>query len=76
MRTVEKYVRIYTLRQAKKGENVCAYYPHPVQNTCGRKDEPHMLKAEQDAKDGKCKLLVWRKVEVPDDYFDRLSSEG
>lgn len=59
---MEKYVQIYSLDEAMKNEKVCACYPRPCQNVSGGKYEETMIKAEQDAKEGKCKLLVWRKI--------------
>lgn len=64
---MEKYVQIYSLDEAMENEKVCALYPRPSQNVSGRKYEETMVKAEQDAKEGKCELLVWRKI-VDEDF--------
>lgn len=57
---MEKYVQIYELSEAAEDEIVCGCYPEPYKNVSGKRNEERMLKAEKDAKEGKCKLLVWR----------------
>ena len=64
MARIEKYVQIKTLRHAKKDEIVCACYPKPIKNVSGKKHETKIQVAAIDAKDGKCKLFVWREVEI------------
>lgn len=63
-RTVEKYAHIHSLDEAADEETVCALYPRAAQNVSGKKNDAKMLEAEKDALNGKCKLLVWRKVEI------------
>lgn len=60
---IEKYVEIKTLDEAGDGERIVASYPTPYLNACGKKDDPKMQKYEEDARFGKCRLLVWRKVD-------------
>ena len=62
---MEKYIQIYSLSEAMDNETVCACYPHPQKNISGRKNEERMLNAEKEAKEGKCKLLVWRTINKP-----------
>lgn len=57
---MERYFEISSLADAKENEEVCALYPDPNNNVSGRKTEEKMIKAEQDYKQGKCELLVWR----------------
>lgn len=64
---MEKYVQIYKLSEATEDEIVCGYYPEPYKNVSGKRNEKCMLKAEKDAMEGKCKLLVWRTVDTPDE---------
>ena len=59
-----KYVEIKSLKEAKKDEEVCACYPTPGLNVAGKKNEPKIKEAVKDAKAGKCRLLIWREVEV------------
>lgn len=58
---MERYFEISSLADAKEDEEVCALYPDPNNNVSGRKTEEKMIKAEQDYKQGKCELLVWRE---------------
>ena len=60
---MEKYIRINELNEAEDNEEICALYPSPDENRSGYKTDEHMINAEKDAKEGKCKLLVWRKVD-------------
>lgn len=60
---MEKYVQINKLSEAADSEKVCACYPNPQKNRSGFKTDEIMLKAEQDAFNGECKLLVWRSVD-------------
>lgn len=62
---MEKYIQINNLDEATENETVCACYPCPTKNVSGRKHEECILRAEQEAREGKCKLLVWRKIEEP-----------
>ena len=55
-----KYYDIETLSDAKDGEKINALYSNPSKNMEGYKTDKHMIKAEQDKRDGKCRLLVWR----------------
>ena len=59
---MEKYVRIYKLSEATEDEIVCGCYPESYKNVSGKRNEECMLKAEKDAIEGKCKLLVWRNM--------------
>lgn len=59
----EKYVEIKTLEEASDDEKIVASYPTPYLNASGKKDDPKMKKYEDDAALGKCRLLVWRKVD-------------
>lgn len=59
---MEKYIQIDNLNEAMENETVCALYPYPVKNISGKKNEACMLKAEKEAHEGKCKLLVWRTI--------------
>lgn len=59
-----RYVQLKNLREVKKDERICACYPCPVQNTSGKKTDENIIRAAKDAKEGKCKLLVWREVET------------
>ena len=34
-----KYVEIKSLKEAKKDETVCAFYPNPAKNISGKKSE-------------------------------------
>lgn len=63
-RIIEKYVQIHSLDDATDEETVCALYPRAAQNVSGKKNDTKMLEAEKDALSGKCKLLVWRKIEI------------
>lgn len=60
-----KYVEIQKLSEAKNDETICASYPTPCKNVAGKKKEEKMKKAYRDAKQGKCRLLVWRCVDEP-----------
>ena len=57
-----KYVEVKNLSEAENFEKVCALYPSPIKNTSGKKTDENMKKAEKDAKEGKCRLLIWREV--------------
>jgi len=57
---MERYFEISSLADAKEDEEVCALYPDPNNNVSGRKTEEKMIKAEEDYKQGKCRLWVWR----------------
>lgn len=59
---MEKYIQIKKLSEVAENETICAFYPHPVKNVLGKRNEERMIKAEKDAKEGKCKLYVWRSV--------------
>ena len=59
---MEKYIKIDNLSDAMDNETVCACYPCSAKNISGKKNEERMLKAEKDAHEGKCKLLVWRAI--------------
>lgn len=63
MSKIWKYVRINSLKEAKKDEKVCAVYPSPIKNTSGKKTDEQIKKAAKDAKEGKCKLVIWRECE-------------
>ena len=63
MGKIWKYIQINSLKQARKDERVCAYYPNSAKNTDGYKTDDNMIAAEKDAKAEKCKLLVWREVD-------------
>ena len=65
VKEMEKYIQIYKLSEATEDETVCAYYPEPCKNVSGKINAECMLKAEKDAMEGKCKLLVWRTVDTP-----------
>ena len=58
-----RYVEIKGLHGAKKDEKVCAVYPNSYKNVSGSKTDEKMKKAAEDAKKGKCKLVVWRNCE-------------
>ena len=58
-----RYVEISNLSQAKKDEEVCAVYPNSDKNVAGKKSEEKMKIAAKGAKDGKCKLVVWRECD-------------
>jgi hypothetical protein len=66
-----KYIEIKSLREAKKDEKIVAYYPNPMQNRDGYKTDECIKLALKDAKQGKCKLLIWREVE-DENFYDRL----
>lgn len=76
MRKIWKYVKLNRLGAAKKDEIVNACYPNPAKNVNGKKDSPQIIAAAQDAKEGKCKLLVWREVEISDDWRTRITFGG
>lgn len=59
---MEKYVQIYELSEATDDETVCAYYPNPSKNVSGKKNKEYIKIAEKEAREGECKLLVWRTV--------------
>lgn len=59
---MQRYIEIKELSEAYKDEEVCALYPNPAKNVAGKKTEDKMKEAEKDAKDGKCRLLVWRET--------------
>ena len=59
---MEKYVQIKNLKEAKKGETIFTSYPNPSKNVSGKKHEEKIINAAKDAKEGKCRLLVWREV--------------
>jgi hypothetical protein len=61
---VQKYVEIKSLKEAKKNEKICASYPNPSKNVSGYRTDDCIKHALKDAKNGECKLLVWREVEV------------
>lgn len=69
---IEKYVEIKNLSEAGDDEKVVASYPRPIMNRSGKKTEEYMIKAEKDAAEGKCRLLVWRKVEDTRNYINGL----
>lgn len=55
------YITLKSLSEADNEEDIVAYYfPDSYKNVSGKKDDEKMKKAEQDAKEGKCKLIVWR----------------
>lgn len=55
------YITLRSLSEADDEEDVVAcYFPDSYKNVSGKKDDEKMKKAEQDAKEGKCKLIVWR----------------
>ena len=55
------YVEIKNLNEVNDNEDIVAYYFYKsYKNVSGKKDDEKMKKAEQDAKEGKCKLIVWR----------------
>lgn len=64
MKRVEKYVQITNLKEANRNETICASYPNPSKNVSGKKTDEKMKIASKDAKQGKCRLLVWREVEI------------
>lgn len=59
---IEKYVEIKTLEEARDNEKIVASYPKQYLNVSGYKNEPKMKECEENARLGRCKLLVWRKV--------------
>lgn len=63
-----KYYDIETLDDAKDSEEICALYPEPIKNISGHKKDEYMKKAEQDKRDGKCRLLVWRSDDTNAGY--------
>lgn len=63
-----KYVEIKKLTEAKKDETICASYPRPTSNVSGKRSEEKIKKAYKDAKQGKCRLLVWREVDEENPY--------
>lgn len=67
VKEIEKYIQIYELSEATENETVCACYPESCKNVSGKINAECMLKAEKDAMEGKCKLLVWRTVYTPDE---------
>lgn len=69
---IERYVEIKNLDEAGDDEIVCAHYPSPMKNTCGKKTGQNMIKAEKEATEGKCRLLVWRRVEDTRNYINGL----
>lgn len=58
---MERYFEISSLAEAKDNEEVYALYLDPNKNISGKKTEEKMIKAEQDCKQGKCQLLIWRE---------------
>ncbi len=76
MRKIWKYVRLASIRQVKKDETICFYYPHPCNNFTARKEEEEAKRGASDAKAGKCKILVWREVEVEDDWMPGMEGEN
>ena len=54
-----KYYDIETLSDARESEKINALYPNPRNNQYGYKTDKHMIKAEKDKREGKCRLLVW-----------------
>ena len=71
-----KYVTIKSLEEAKEDEEVCAYYEDPRNNVAGKKTEEKMKIAEEEAKEGKCKLLVWRECEKSQQPIHQISEGG
>lgn len=57
-----RYEEIKYLKEVKKDEEVCAVYPESHKNVAGKKTQEKVKKAANDAKAGKCKLIVWREV--------------
>ena len=74
MAKIWKYVELTSLEEAGPNENVCASYPSPIKNVSGKKNDEKMLAAQEDAKAGKCRLLVWRKVCYEDPLIDSNAS--
>lgn len=71
-----KYVTIRSLEEAKEDEEVCAYYEDPRNNVAGKKTEEKMKIAEEEAKEGKCKLMVWRECEKSQQPIHQISEGG
>ena len=59
---IEKYIEIKTLKEARDDEMIVASYTKQYRNVSGYKDEPKMKEHEENARLGKCRLPVWRKV--------------
>lgn len=57
---MEKYYELHKLLEAWPDEIIVASYNNPYKNISGKRNEKNMLKAEEDAAKGLCKLLVWR----------------
>ena len=72
---IEKYIEIKTLEEARDGETIIASYPKQYLNVSGYKDEPKMKEHEESARMGKCKLLVWRKVNTGGDIMKTSPAE-
>lgn len=66
---IQKYVEIKKLSEAKKDETVVASYPTPYKNVSGKKTDKKIKEAYEDARKGKCKLLVWREIDGPNPYI-------
>lgn len=70
MKKIQKYVELKSIRQARKDEKICFSYPSPMKNIDGYKGDDKIKDAIAEHKAGNCKMLVWREVEVPDDYME------
>ncbi len=57
---VWRYVEISSVTEAEPGERICASYKNPARNFAAQADDERWPEAEQDAKAGACRLLVWR----------------
>ncbi len=66
---MERYFEIRALSEADEIESVCAVYPDSRKNVGGARDSLIMQKAEEDAKEGKCRLYVWRETDLDTGYF-------
>lgn len=53
-------LRYRDIIRCKRWRKINAFYPKPCYNMEGYKTDKHMIKAEQDKREGKCRLLVWR----------------
>ncbi len=61
---IQKYIEIKDLSEARDDEYICVMFADSSKNYTGKKTDELMKSAIADAKLGKCKLLVWREVDV------------
>ena len=70
-----RYQKITDLAQARYNEQICAVYDNPLLNTEGTKKDKNIIKALADAKEDRCKLVVWRSDEDKD-YYQYIDKKG